>query len=289
MIIIKTEATMKRHILIIGVLLGSISLTNAQSLPKHRLSINTGGGIQGLNYKLNVAGSDHANNLGYAFGAAYQYFFNKRWGIGIGVGLATYRSEGMLNNYQASYPAIDVDADPYLMNVSVNGLKEKQAANFLEIPVTARCQIPLKKALALWAGAGIQVGIPLSASYKTQNGSITTTGYYEQYGWTAKDIPAQGFYTDDLSGRTDDLNIKMAFSSLLEAGIGYNISKCITLTAGLYNVVGLNNINNEQQNPSGIISTDGNYNNYNSLFASGLPNSVRPFATGIKLGLSLSF
>jgi len=279
---------MKKLIIILYAVIGSLSHMNAQSSEKNRLSIHAGGGLHGLAYKLKAAGSDRVSSFGYTAGLTYQRFFNARWSAGLGVGISSYKTRSTLQRYHDSYPAIDMDADPYTMNIELDGLKERQTADILEIPLTAHYEMPLVKDLIVWAGAGIQIGIPLRASYTVESGSITTSGYYEQYNWTAEDFPAHGFYTDQLSGKSADLTLATAFSGLLETGIGYKMSKRTLLTAGIYSCIGLNDINNEPGNSPGILSTEGNFNKYNGLLASGWMGPVRPFSVGMRLGIAFA-
>ena len=272
---------MKKFIIIFLFIAGQLSVALGQ------LSIHAGGGFQSLGYSLSEG--SRSNGFGYSAGADYQYFFNERWGVGIGAGIASYAAEGELSGYSYSYGATDTDGDAYTMTVAAGRLKEKQRALFAEIPITARYRMPFGEKLSLWASAGVKIGFAARADYELKEGNITTTGFYPQYQWTVSNRPEHGFYTDNLTGESVDLKLKTAISALLEAGISYRLNDRLQVFAGLYGCFGLNDINDEPQNASGIIGTAGDVNSYHGLLASGMTGAVRPIAIGLKAGISFTF
>lgn len=277
---------MKKYLFIITIILAtSIAAQEKNS----RLNLSVGSGLQGLGYDIKDDGSEHKNKFGYSLSLEYHYFFTQNWGVGIGAGLAQYGSEGILNGHTSNYSATDTDGDAYTMNVSTNKWKESQKATFVEIPVMVRYRLPLSEKLFLQAGAGVRIGFNTNAEYEIKEGNITTSGYYEQYQWTVKDKPQHGFYTNDLTGQSADLKMKTAFSGILDVSLGYSLGERLLLSAGFYGSLGLNDINDEPKNATGIVSTSGDVNTYNRLFSSGLAGSVKPFAAGIKIGISYLF
>jgi outer membrane protein W len=275
---------MKKYFLIISII---ISLSATAQDKGSQLYLNGGGGLQGFGYSLSEG--RRSNGFGYNVELGYRYFFNDRWGVGIGAAISSYSSEGTLNGATYSYPATDTDGEAYTVNVAVSRLKEKQAATFFEIPITARYRLPLGDKFEFWAGAGVKLGFATTAEYELEEGNITTMGYYAQYQWTVKDRPEHGFSTYNLAGQSADLKLKTSVSGLLEAGIGYKLTDRLSLNFGLYGAYCFTDVNEELQNTSGIISTTGEVNTYNGLLASSLTGSVRPFAVRAKVGVSFTF
>ncbi|MDR0661714.1 MAG: PorT family protein [Prevotellaceae bacterium] len=278
---------MRYFILFIAVVVAN-NLFAQDITSKSYVSINAGGGLHGLTYDL-PEGSSRDIKFNFSTNASYHYSINKSWSIGTGINFSKYSTTFKLGSYGYSYDAVDIDNDPYKMNIAVNGLKEKQSATFLEIPITARYHFPLNSKLDLWVGAGFSIGFLTSAKYEVESGSITTTDYYEQYDWTIKDYPSKGFYATNISGESTDLSLKTPFSVLGEVGIRFSLTQNRFLSANLYGSYCLNDINDEKSMESKLIKLENNHIYYNGLIASGLADNIKLFSLGLKLGVGFSF
>lgn len=266
---------MKKNIIILGLF---TTIAIQAQVNKHYFGIDAGGGLHCLNYKLQ--NGDANSGVGGTLNLGYSFFFNSNWGLGTGLGLHSAQAKGTLN-YTSGEEAIDDEGDNYEFRTNFNNWQEKQKALFLDIPLGLQNQYWFNEKNGLLAFVGAKVSIPVSSSYKVTSGSITTTGFYEQWNVELSDMPQHGFttITDRPSG---DLDLKTSYSLFADFGWLRKMSKKLDLYAGGYLNYGINNLIDAKSNP--VYQSDGIYN---SMLASANTKKVNSMTFGIKVGIRL--
>lgn len=205
---------------------------------RYELSIHAAGGISTLQYSPNVG--EKALGFGGNFGVGYTYFFNKNLGIGTGLEFSLLNSKFDMSGQDYVMPGIDpVSKVPFLLTYKVNNFEEKQQAWMVNVPIMLHFQ-----AGKFYAAAGAKIGFPVAANYTAENGTVETTGFFEDTNWQ---IPSSGyehlgFGKYDISGTEGELNLKTAIMASAELGAKWALSEKWALYTGLYIDYGLNNI-----------------------------------------------
>lgn len=265
-----------RKFIIIG-LIASITL-QAQG-QGHYFNANIGGGFHGLNYTLQ--NGDIKGGPGGIFNLGYSYFFNPNWGIGTGFGIQSAQLTGTLNFTYAT-ESIDSDEDIFELRVHFNDWEEKQKALFLEIPVGVQYQRWFHAKSGLLAMAGAKMSLPVSSSYEVVSGSITRTGYYEQWNVELSDMPKHGF-TTTTERPSGDLAMNTSYSVFADLGWLYKVSDKYDLYAGGYVSYGLNSVSEASASASGYITGE----TYKSMMTDYQTGKVNVLSVGVKIGLRL--
>jgi outer membrane protein OmpA-like peptidoglycan-associated protein len=273
---ISDNSKMKKYIILILGVITSISM-HAQE-QNHYFSLNAGGGLHNLKYDL--LDGNVEKGLGGTFNFGYSYFFKPGWAINTGVGLLSAQATGILNQ-TTSITSVDQDGDTYEFRTSYINLEEKQTALFLDIPVNLQYQQWVNEKWGILASVGAKAFIPLSANYKVTSGSVTTTGYYEQWNVELSDMAQHNFSTST-NKPSGDLNLKTSLALNAELGALYNLSQRFDLYLGSYINIGINNLINAGSNS--VYPGD---DTYNSMLASTQTSMVNLTMFGIKIGLRL--
>ncbi|MDR3328947.1 MAG: OmpA family protein [Prevotellaceae bacterium] len=204
----------------------------------HELSVFGGGGLSTLSY--NPAVGSSAWGLGGQCGLGYAYHFSPRWGVVTGIGMSFHRASAALNGVALVTPDLhDHDGDPFALHATLAGHDELQQARYLNIPLQARFV-----AGRFYAQAGVSVGFPLAASYRTAAFTATTRGYYPPLdSWGGNEDERQGFGVYPGAAGSGALALKVSASAALEAGLRWAPARRWRLYTGLYLDYGLNNVN----------------------------------------------
>jgi hypothetical protein len=244
------------------------------------LHFNVGGGLNNLSY--NLKDGTEKGQFGYTLNAAYSYFFTSQWGVQSGIGLQSFNSLSTINLKSVS-SEIDTDGQTYEFRTNYKNWQEKQQILSLDIPIMGQFKHFFDRKFGILAALGAKISIPIYTNYKTTDGQIVTTGYYNQWNVELADMPQHGFttYTNSYSG---NLTLKPSFMAVAELGGLYKLSRKTELYIGGYFNYGLNNILKPDSKlifqPNAI---------YNGFFASSQTNNVLPISIGIKVGLYWQF
>jgi outer membrane protein OmpA-like peptidoglycan-associated protein len=266
---------MKKQI-IIGLSLLICGMIPAQQTGSY-FHFNVGGGLNALSYKL-LDGTQQGQ-AGYALNAAYSYFFTPQWGIQTGIGLQSFSSLST-QNYLSKSPDVDTDGQTYEFRSNYKNWQEKQQVIFIDIPLELQYKYTINKKVGIIASAGASISFPVSASYKTSGGTLTTTGYYSQWNVELSNMPQHGFSTfTDFKG---NLILKPAYMGIVDLGGLYKLSEKVDVYLGGYFNYGLNNV----VTPDTKLMFQPN-GTYNGVFASSQTSEVKPFSVGVKIGVYL--
>lgn len=221
---------------------------NAQ-INRHEYSVSLGGGISSLKYDTSVG--DHNYGFGGDIGFGYKYFFNANWAVQSGVDFAYINAKTDNLNALSYAPGLkDSEGEVYDYYSAVSDFTERQHALFTNIPVMGHFQTEVFGANRFYVSAGMKVGIPIFAKYKTKGGRYENKGWYvEKENWAdSQKFAGFGiFYDRDVK---EDLDLKLAFMLSAETGIKWQLSNGLSLYTGVYCDYGLNDVSkNGHDNP----------------------------------------
>jgi OOP family OmpA-OmpF porin len=265
---------MKRHIIIA---LGFLFCSMLQAQEKQQyLHLTVGGGLHNLSYDLQ--NGTQSGRFGNTINAGYSYFFNQHWGIQSGLGLQWFNARSTIN-YLSATPQVDIDGETFEFRANYNHWQEKQQALFLDIPLNLQYRHALSKKISLQGSAGGKISIPISSSFTSTGGSITTTGYYSRLNAELSDLPEYGFTTttDSYNGK---LSLRPSYMAIADLGGLYTLSPKVDLYVGAYINYGLNNALKAETKE--MYQLDGVYN---GVLASTQTTKVTPVSLGIKVGI----
>lgn len=263
----------KQLILTLCLLLGLIS-TQAQD-KGHYVYVNGGLGLHDLNYDL-LNGSEDGS-LGYTFELGYDYFFSKKWGIGTGIGIQSFRSTSTIS-YMSETAMLDEEDAPYFYRVYYDNAKEEQKIMTFDIPIVFSYQTRLNESWKLLATIGGKVSIPVSSTYQKVGGR-TTTGYYSQYNVELANLPRHNFTTFDTSPSAD-FTADPFYSGNVSLGGLYKLNNNFDLYVGAYFNYGFSVAVTEKNQL--LYLEDGTYH---GVLESDQASNVKPMAVGLKVGL----
>ncbi|MDR3218072.1 MAG: hypothetical protein LBU22_03690 [Dysgonamonadaceae bacterium] len=278
---------MKQICLIIGLLIG----IHAQAQYSSEWDINMGGGISTLNYQASTGSA--SSGAGGSFGVGYTAFFSYQWGVTTGLAMGFYNTSYTLENIRLEYPAAvpaGLQGNFYL-HANYEAYEEKQQTLLFQFPVMLQYQAPLGSSF-FYLGAGIKIGVPVSATYNQSVKSITTSGYSDYTAQEYENMPNHGFDTYGNVKSSDILALNISGLLALESGIKWKISRKNALYTGIYLDYGLNNVQKEslrdflEYKPTN--SSDYQYNSMlqSQMDGNAFTNKVIPFALGIKIKLA---
>ena len=265
---------MRRHITIVLILL-FCSMLQAQEKQQY-LHLTVGGGLHNLSYDLQ--NGTQSGRFGNSINAGYSYFFTKHWGVQSGIGLQWFNARSTINYFSAT-PQVDIDGESFEFRANYKDWQEKQQALFLDIPLTLQYRHALSNKISLQGSAGGKISIPISSSYTTTGGNITTTGYYSRLNAELSDLPEFGF-TTTTNSYNGKLSLRPSYMAIADLGGLYTLSPKIDLYLGAYINYGLNNA--LKADSKEVIQLDGVYN---GMLASTQTTKVNPVSVGIKVGI----
>ena len=251
----------------------------ATAQTSHEFSINGGGGLSALNYKLSAGKKSPGG--GGEFGVGYTFLFGKTAGIHVGANIALYNANATLDGVDVVTENLtDNEGDRFNMHTTLNSYEESQKATFLNIPLMLQLQ-----ANKFYVMAGAKIGLPLSCKYEALNATITNKAYYPAYNnWlTEQEFAGYGkFENVNATGKTK-YGISAALA--LETGAKWNIGKTLAVYTGVYFDYGLNSIaksdnafiNYNRSNPAEFT--------VNSALASS--EKINVLAVGVKVRVAL--
>ncbi|MBO4654069.1 MAG: OmpA family protein [Bacteroidales bacterium] len=250
------------------------------SMCHHRVNIFFGGGFtnnfynrfDGIKYS-RIHPSVHSIEIGYA------YFFDKHWGIGLGVGLQRQSARANMNFSGVIPNAADLDyynqsslhQTNYDLLYETKNLIERQTIWAVEVPLTAQFQHFFNERNGLYATLGVRGYFPIFNRSKIVDGSLVTTGWDEFYHayWQHEYCVGHGFdeYTIEGNG-----SAKLRCSVDLEANFGglFRINNKVDFYVGLFCNYGFLDILPKAENRHNFVEPTDNayYFAYNGLLGS---------------------
>jgi hypothetical protein len=265
-----------KKLLFISLLLCGTGALNAQE-KSQSLYFNIGSGFHNLKY--DVQNGTQESSMGYTVNLGYNYFFSKNWGFGAGLGLESFQSKATLN-YQTSKSSVDTDGKSFEFRTQYTDWQEKQSILLLDIPLSFIYQKEMSEKLKFQFSIGPKISFAMQSNYKTEGGTIETTGYYPQYNVVLYGMPEHNF-TTLTSFPKKDISLNPVVSAYSNFGGLYKLNNSMDLYAGVYIDYGLTNMIDAHDKL--LYQEDGVYN---GIFYSDLTNKVKQFAFGFKIGIN---
>jgi hypothetical protein len=214
---------------------------------------------------------------GLNFGVSASWFFNRSFGVSLGVNSTHYQSNLMLNTFsgQANFQLTDLDQDAYFPVYEISDLTEISTLDYIEVPVTLNFRIGKPK-IGLYLDMGAVYSYSISAKYQVE-GLVKRAGYYPDLDLVIDDVPEYGFETVVLDEAGSWQVSRSNLGVISRLGINIPITRFSNLRVGGIMVMGLNDIlYNKPKHTEDFISTTGI-----------IPKSTRLLRTGIEIGVSI--
>jgi hypothetical protein len=233
--------------------------------------------------------NDLTTKAGFSVGGDLTYYFRTygklKTGISAGLSYSLYRSEYNLD-YRDSVSTTDIDNESVIRYEKADNLKEKESADFIDVPLLFHADYTLSNKFDIYVKAGICYSFVVNAKYSS-SATYTARGYYPKYNVTLYniDIPGSPYFYPTEKNISDEnkLKLKNNFAIPLALGVKYKLGDKIALTAGINKMLGLRNISDYDNSVYEPIVND------NGKFRTLMHNNgkVKANAFCIELGVSL--
>jgi hypothetical protein len=266
---------MKKYISILLLLTQTI-VTIAQN-NENALSFSLGGGQNQLSYK--TVNGVEKEGYGWNADLSYHLYLSSRIGMKAGIAIQSYTSSSVLN-FTEETSDVDSEADDYIFRAKFSNWQEQQQLINIELPVTVLYLFPINDQFHLQTSVGVKICLPISSTYQTTNGSITTSAYYPRWNVELNDLPQYGYdtYTNMYKGTN---NTTIGFIGVAQIGGIYKLTEKFDLYTGLYCDYGLNNML-KSVNQNLYLKTAV----YNGIFNANQTKVMKPIALGFKVGIN---
>jgi len=211
----------------------------------HEFSLNGGGGLSALDYKL--SSGECTPGLGGDFGLGYTCMF-AQWGFHIGVDMGLYNAKATLDGVEIVTGNLrDSENDKFDLYTTLDHYTETQNALFLNIPVMAQFQTNGRQ--KFYTKAGVKIGIPINCTYSVSDATITNSAYYpDSDNWLP--MPAfAGLGTFKNRNSDGTLTLDVTVMLALETGVKWRLGAKAALYTGAWLDYGLSNILKDSNQP----------------------------------------
>lgn len=246
----------------------------------------------GLNTMVcNPADGTHTLGVGIEAGLHYTHFFGEHFGLGFGAhyGLATSSTKYNFTEVTTGLTHIDNPNVTYDLNTRFDGWKEHQTVQMLNIPVEFFWRNIVNDKWTFLAGLGASFDLPLSGTYRADDGSYTTSGYFPALGYNVYNTPSHGFGTYDADVESDIEGLKLGVSLIADLGYRLSLKNNWGLYLGIYCGYSLNSMAEESEEPLVVIDNDPSQHVYNGTFASNQIDGLHLLRAGLKIGIDLGW
>lgn len=253
---------------------------------KSEFSINASGIFSQLDYDLPDGYLD--KDRGWSVGVGYAYYLTPQWSINLEGNYQKYNSTAIINSTSGSYNTTDYENESFEFRYAANDYQEEQELDVIHIPLTVQFQTDGDTKFYVRAGA--QVGIAFNSTYSSSIGSLSTSGYYEQYEAELFDPLFMGFGEfSNVSKKNGELDWDMSYSAVLETGVKAEVGDARYLYIGFFVNYGLNTMSAEDTKASLVNYEQATPSDFSlgSIFESGLAQDARLQSFGIKLRYAL--
>ena len=223
---------MKARLLILGIILsGSIPLYS--QLHNQYLTAGVGVGMYSFNYRID--GGKSKPKLGYGTKLGYCYYFSPNWGVGGGLEISMYSTNGYLDGARVSFDNhIDDEGHLYRKDVYFRDWSEIQTGVYLEIPVLMHYQYDfgLRRRMVMLIRFGAKVQLPLMGKYNVTRGDLEIQGYYPKWNVILFNMPNHGFGTSGSSKTSGTLDLPLNIAATVGFDFSFEITKKIDIFVG---------------------------------------------------------
>ncbi|MDR0228338.1 MAG: PorT family protein [Flavobacteriaceae bacterium] len=221
-------------------LLTSLSFSQELSVQASGLFNSSG------NKQLNSAQTN--TGLGYQFGVGYRQYFSPSWSIGTEANYSSAQYYFSNKNLTGSYQTTDSEQESFVFRYKAKQYTEKLNTKYLNIPITLQYETK-GQAVRFFIKTGVLYGIAIQNATSTSTLSqVSTSGYYPQYNAEITSPAFLGFGNFNSIQSKQDIALNNRWAWVLETGVKQFFSEKQSLYIGIYADLGLNNLNNQDNN-----------------------------------------
>lgn len=269
---------------------------------KHYIDLHAGGGVSSMGYALE--GGSTGIGISFTAGMGYTWFFLPYMGLQTGVSVTRLAGSSSLSGqqewrtWQNGTPLTDYTGDIYVHRSSFADYKEAQQAYLVQVPLGFRFRYFRDKTsrAGLHAALGASLSIPVLANYKLTSGTVTHSGWYEQWQLELHDLPGR-FETETVTSPQEE-NITSKLHTLNgeafgELGVSIRLNQHSELFIAAYGRYMLNNfsaVKPEDRVPLGFANSHNGYSfmsEYHGIIGTDRVSAMHPWAAGLKVGVSI--
>ena len=276
----------------------------------HYLQAYAGIGYAQLGFKPARDNDKAKGGVGATVGFNYAYYFHENWGVTAGLAFDYFGGRAVIGDRYEWAGQGDSDGEAYTHRVYGHNWTEKQNVGMIDIPVGIQMMYPVQKKekpLKIYAGAGLQVGLPVLKNYSLSSGQIEHRGWYDQWKMEMHDQLDRDFYyegVENFGKEAKPLQLSsVAVGVFAELGLAIPVAEQWDIMVGAFAKVTCNNIYNGANRDLGwagssytqyvpdetgtpkAISHDF-MNPYEGYLNSNEVSVVRPWMVGVKVGFS---
>ena len=270
-----------------------------QTSKGHYLQPYLGLGYSQHGYSLQGADDSNSGFLGATLGLNYAYYFHENWGVMVGVAFDYFGDKATLNSMYEWQGQIDTDGEMYDHRVYAHDWTEYQHIGQVAIPVGIQMMYPVNKKeqpTKIYAGLGVQVGLPVLKQYKASSGSIEHRGWYPQWNMEVADQTDRDFYTEQTGDMPtgDKMSLKaVTVGVYADLGVAIPIAQQWDLLLGAFAKVTCNNIYDGSKelgwrNEDAVLPYRQHtfMEDYAGVESTTQAEAVRPWMVGVKIGFN---
>lgn len=261
----------------------------------HHLGMNIGGGLHTMI-------TDPQNGIaGMGFGGLFEMkyqFIPKHVGLSIGAKI-TLRNGFTTADYEYQTDRIHVDnGQTCTFTTKMQNWKEKENMWAVELPLQLLIASSTDKPWNFMAALGVSASLPFAGKYKTVEGNLQTTGYFDQTQVEYSNLNGHGFGETSYKEieRGDIEYARFGLNAIVDLGLLHNITHETGIYFGIYGSYGILNAMQTTDNYPYEYNESYNSNNtnsqnfiYNGLYNSQYISHIIPLEAGVKLGLYFNY
>lgn len=263
---------------------------------KHYVDMHAGVGISSLGYDLE--GGNTSITPSFTLGAGYTWFFKPYIGLQTGLNITRYATNATLTEPISWEGMTDYQGDTYTHRIEFDNWHEVQQTYMLSIPVGVRAKWRQNErdVLGLYGAAGLQLSFPTLSNYVYKSGTVTHTGWYEQWNLELRDLPGR-FETDPYVKQEESIrkHIKHVNATLYgEVGASIRLDERSELIVAAYVNYVMNNFSSVKRDERTQLGFANEHNNayafmpeYRGLIGTNRIDAMHPWTVGIKVGASV--
>ncbi|MBQ9296866.1 MAG: OmpA family protein [Paludibacteraceae bacterium] len=297
--------TLRRLFILLLTICCAISLTAAPTkrkvkkkrpLPKHYIDVYAGGGVTGMGYspdggKMSPSGS-------FSVGAGYTWFFVPYMGLQTGISLTRVGGTARLTEPMEWTGLTDYQGETYTHRTTFDNWRERQQSYLFQVPIGLRFRYRKEQdqRAGLHAAFGFNLAVPVVSNYKNTSGSLTHTGWYEQWHLMVHDLPGR-FETETVTTPQEESIAKklhpVNVQAYAELGTTIRLNERAELLVAAYAQYMLNDfsaVNRDERTALGFANGRNNYTfmpEYRGLVGTDHVGAIHPWVAGVKLGVSI--
>lgn len=235
---------------------------------------------------------------GFNIGVSYGQYLSKNFSVQLEPSFSQYYTLSKISNFKGSLETVDRDNDAFILRYQGKHLKDKVTMKQLNIPIMLQYETA-GESVRFFVKSGVSYSLQLEdAVSRSKLSSLTTSGYYPEYGLELQEPAFVGFGSFEGMTQKNEIELKNRWAYVAEIGVKQLLSDKSSLYVGMYFDIGLNNLSKDvgasnKDVSSSLIGYDRNLDNP-LLINSSLQNAsekitYKNYNLGIKVKYAFSF